>query len=231
MLEKIRVIDIPDGTEVVGPIVKGFMLGQLADYESIVDAAKEKGERIRHEMIDMAKEEVEVLKKNTVNRLTDDFNVLRTSSMVRLQKIQNESSNVCVEVSKVTINTVLDGLADSEKIEILVKGLIKERQSEHSMKVSCHPKNVEIVKTVFEEKIKSILFVENLEITKDQSLAEDCIRFLSEENSYRELSVDSLKSFFSSKINQLQEEIESRFETLEFSSVDGNFVQNTQRVG
>ncbi|MBU0784072.1 MAG: hypothetical protein KJ798_05105 [Gammaproteobacteria bacterium] len=226
MLERIRVIEVPEGTEVVGPIVKGFTLGQLADYESIVGAAREKGERIRHEMIDMAKDEVEVLKKNTVDRLTDDFNVLRTSSMSRLQKIQNESSSVCLEVSKITINTMLDGLTENEKIEILVKGLIRERQSESAIKISCHPKNVEIVRTVFEEKIKTILFVESLEITKDHSLPEDCIRFLSEENSYRELSMESLKSFFASKINQLKNEIEDRFVELELSSIDESFVQN-----
>lgn len=226
MLEKIRRIEIPEGTELVGPVIKGFMLGQLADYESIVGAAKEKGEKIRHEMIGMAKEEVEVLKKKTVDRLVDDFDVLRNSSMVRLQKIQNESSSVCVEVSKATINTILDGLTDSEKIEVLIKGLIRERQTENSMKVSCHPKNEEIVRAVFEEKIKSILFVENLEISKDRALSEDCIRFLSEENSYRELSIESLKSFFASKINQLKDEIEDRLEMLEFSSVDENLIQN-----
>jgi hypothetical protein len=226
MLERIRVIEVPEGTEVVGPVVKGFILGQLADYESIVSAAREKGEKVRHEMIGMAREEVELLKKNTVDRLTDDFNVLRNSSMVRLQKIQNESSSVCLEVSKITVNTMLDSFAEKEKIEILIKGLIRERQSESSIKISCHPKNAELVNAVFEEKIKSILFVENLEITKDHSLSEDCIRFLSEENSYRELSIESLKSFFASKIDQLKDEIEDRFEELEFSSIDENFVQN-----
>ncbi|MCE2744308.1 MAG: hypothetical protein LW710_00185 [Burkholderiales bacterium] len=227
MLERIRVIEIPEGTEVIGPIVKGFILGQLADYESIVSAAREKGEKVRHEMIGMAKEEVELLKKNTVDRLTEDFDVLRASSIVRLQKIQNESSNVCLEVSKITLNTMLDGLAEKEKIEILIKGLIRERQSESAVKISCHPKNVELVKEVFEEKIKSILFVENLDITKDHSLSENSIRFLSEENSYRELSIESLKSFFSSKIDQLKDEIEDRFEELELTSIDENFVQNS----
>lgn len=205
MLDTLRTIHWPEGTQPAGVIIRASLLAQVSDYDGLIFQAEKKAEEIKRKSEQESREKAEQMRQEIADSVKLDFDKLKQVMTRNQDHILGRSSEVCVEVAKIAVGNFIESLDEQKKIAEMVNSLIRKMHSTSNIVFSAHPSQVSLVHSVLEKGFDHMLKKGDFQINPDNTLGLDQIRVNSVEDAFVDISITNLVSILRNEIEQLKE--------------------------
>lgn len=191
MLGLLREIDVPVDFQFTGNWIKGSLMDQVSDYQTLVATAH----RHIQEMRDRAKLEIETQRTEVIEdvakRGQNDLQQFLNLFEKRRMELESNSAMACMEVSRMAIAQFIKEAPEKTRLNALIELLLGKIQSRSSFTFRVHPGQVELVETLIAEKFSSLLKLSKWQVIPDSTVAPDRLVVDSAGESYIDVSVEN----------------------------------------
>lgn len=223
MLNTLRRIDWPEDIQPSGGVLKGEVLGQVSDYETLIRIARSRAERIRKDQERQAKHEAEVVRKQVANSVKTDLAKFQEIFLKQRDQILDKSAEICTEVTKAAVTNFLGSVDDEKKIKRMIQLLIDRMHSRSEIEFGVHPKRVELVKEVLVTHFHSVLRTGSYFVEEDGTLDLDQIRIKTANNAYVDVSLKNIVAVMGNELESMESLIKKEL------SAECQFTESVQR--
>lgn len=204
MLNTLRRISWPEDIQPSGGVLKGEVLGQVSDYETLIRIARSRAERIRKEQELQAKHEAEVVRKEVANSVKSDLAKFQEVFLKQRDQILDKSAEICTEVTKAAVTNFLGTVDDSTKLRRMIQLLIDRMHSRSEIEFGVHPDRVNLVKDVLAQHFNTVLRAGSYFVEEDATLELDQIRIKTLNNAYVDVSLKNIIAVMGNELESME---------------------------
>lgn len=206
MLNTLRKIEWPDKLEPVGGIIKAGLIGQVADYDSLISQAHKKAEEITKEAEKRIIKEIETVRQNTSKELNTDFTKFKKVLVKHRDQLLTQSTDLCFEVTKAALGTYVESVEEQRKLKEMVATLIDKLHTNKNLIFQAHPNQVSLVEAVIEENFSNLIKKGDYIVNEDNTLELNQLRVSGVEDAFIDVSINNLLLIINNEIELLKEQ-------------------------
>jgi hypothetical protein len=205
MLNRIRKINMPTEINLIGPLIDGQIVGQVSDYNSLIDIARMNAEAIKQDAMQESIRIAETTRAEVSKSVRTDFvKIVDFFENEYLRTIQ-KSSDICLQVTKTAVHDFIQKIDDKTLLEKMISSLISQKQKNSNLNILINPDQFEIVQELVKKELKFAFRSGDYTIHADESIDKDQVKMIFDTGAYIEISRNNLIGIFTNEIDLISD--------------------------
>jgi vacuolar-type H+-ATPase subunit H len=213
MLNLLRQIQFPNNVKLHSLVIRRKTLNFARDHGDILAFAQAEAK----EIVEQAKRDAEAIRQNARQELARDLQkdvrALGQMAQNRVQTLNNQAKNVCIDICSTALQEFLGELPEALKINKLISTLLERSLGTQNLLLECAEEQLEIVQSCLGELLSQQMAIRHWEVKVADDLEPYQLRIRAAKGSEINISMANLMALYEKEIKNLQRDIEASINT------------------